>query len=72
MYKRQIRDELVEQLGDVTPRAYAGKTRPAQLNGEDAPGAEIDTPIYSVDGLVRRATALQLTVAARSVAEDKS
>ena len=68
----EIRDELVEQLGDVTPRAYAGKTRPAKLNGEDAPGAEIDTPIYSVDGLVRRATALQLTVAARGVAEDKS
>ena len=65
-----VRDELVAKLGDVEPSGYSGKTRPAKLNGEDAPGAEIDVPIYSVDGLVRRATALQLTVAARNAAED--
>jgi NADH-quinone oxidoreductase subunit G len=67
-----VRDELVAKLGDVSPEAYDGKTKPARLNGEDAPEAEIDTPIYSVDSLVRRANALQLTAAARSVAEDES
>ena len=60
-----VRDELTAKLGDVEPSSYSGKTRPAKLNGEDAPEAEIDVPIYSVDSLVRRATALQLTVAAK-------
>ncbi|NOR36396.1 MAG: NADH-quinone oxidoreductase subunit NuoG [Woeseiaceae bacterium] len=60
-----VRDELTGKLGDVEPSSYSGKTRPAKLNGEDAPEAEIDVPIYSVDSLVRRATALQLTVAAK-------
>jgi len=60
-----VRDELTAMLGDVKPSSYSGKTRPAKLNGEDAPEAEIDVPIYSVDGLVRRATALQMTVAAK-------
>ncbi len=60
-----VRDELVEQVGDVEPSSYSGNTRPATLNGEDAPDAEIDVPIYAVDGLVRRATALQLTAAVR-------
>ena len=60
-----VRDELTAKLGDVEPSGYAGKTRPAKLNGEDAPEAEIDVPIYSVDGLVRRATALQMTVAVK-------
>jgi NADH-quinone oxidoreductase subunit G len=68
----EVRDELVAELGDVSPGTYAGKTKPAKLNGEDAPGAEIDTPIYSVDGLVRRAKALQMTAAARKVARDES
>jgi NADH-quinone oxidoreductase subunit G len=60
-----VRNELSAKLGDVEPSSYSGKTRPAKLNGEDAPEAEIDVPIYSVDALVRRATALQLTVAAK-------
>ncbi len=40
----------------------------AKANGGDDAAAEIDTPIYSVDGMVRRATALQLTNAARRAA----
>ncbi len=60
-----VRDELTALLGDVEPSSYCGKTRPAKLNGEDAPEAEIDVSIYSVDGLVRRATALQMTVAGK-------
>ena len=67
-----VRDELVAKLGDVEPAAYSGKTKPAKLNGEDAPEAEIDVPIYSVDGLVRRANALQMTATAKSAAGDDS
>jgi len=67
-----VRDEIAAQLGDIEAAAYSGKAKPAKLNGEDAPESEIDVPIYSVDGLVRRATALQLTTAARVSAEDKS
>lgn len=40
----------------------------AKVNGEDAPGDEIDTPLYSVDALVRRAPALQRTAAAKRAA----
>ena len=48
---------------------YAGKQALPQPNGADAPAAEIDVPLYSVDSLVRRARALQLTVEARRAAE---
>jgi NADH-quinone oxidoreductase subunit G len=64
----EIRDELQAKLGEIVPQSYSGNTRPGKLNGEDAPGEEIDTPIYSVDSLVRRAAALQMTVAARRAA----
>jgi NADH-quinone oxidoreductase subunit G len=63
-----IRDELQEQLGEIEPESFSGTTKPGKLNGEDAPQAEVDTPIYSVDSLVRRATALQLTAAAQRTA----
>ncbi len=66
----EIRDELQAAAGSIEPESYSGTTRPGKLNGEDAPGAEIDTPIYSVDSLVRRAAALQMTVAARRAAGD--
>jgi NADH-quinone oxidoreductase subunit G len=46
----------------------AGSGGAAAANGADDPAREIDTPIYSVDGLVRRARALQLTPAAKRVA----
>jgi len=61
-------DVLVEArslIGDVAAgacRAPASVTKP---NGADAPGDEIDVPLYSVDGVVRRARALQLTPEAR-------
>jgi NADH-quinone oxidoreductase subunit G len=61
-----VRDELLAQLGNVQPdNRYRGTTRLARPNGEDAPSGDIDTPIYSIDPMVRRATALQLTTAAR-------
>ena len=65
-----VREELVDALGNVAPdNAYAGSSRIANPNGADAPGDEIDTPLYSVDGMVRRARALQLTPDARRAAD---
>ena len=64
-----VREEFVDQLGEVsTSNTYEGTGEIAKPNGEDAPADEIDIPLYSVDGLVRRATALQLTDAARRAA----
>jgi len=61
-----VRDEIAGQLGEITPdNGYPGKHKLAKPNAADLPSAEIDIPIYSVDGLVRRATALQLTSEAR-------
>ena len=52
----------------VPDNSYKGDSKRAKANGEDAAAAEIDIPLYSVDGMVRRAKALQLTVAARQAA----
>ena len=63
--------EIIEQLGDIEPdNSYKFMGELAEPNGADAPTGDIDTPIYSVDGLVRRATALQLTAAAREASGD--
>jgi len=60
-----VRDEFAKSLGDITPdNNYQGTTKFAKVDAADGALAEIDTPIYSVDALVRRATALQLTAAA--------
>ena len=57
-----VRDEVASQVGDVTPNNdLPGDTKIPALDGADAPDSDIDTPLYSVDGLVRRAAALQLT-----------
>ncbi|NNL64598.1 MAG: hypothetical protein HKO69_12370 [Woeseiaceae bacterium] len=54
-----------------TSNDYEGSGRIAKPNGSDAPADEIDVPLYSVDGMVRRARALQLTdVARRARGED--
>jgi NADH-quinone oxidoreductase subunit G len=61
--------ELREQLGDVAAdNTIKGKIAAAAGKEADDPAREIDTPIYSVDGLVRRARALQLTPAAKRAA----
>jgi len=63
--------EIKAQLGDVVPdNSYSGAGKPAKVNGEDATAAEIDIPLYSVDNMVRRARALQLTAAARQAATE--
>jgi NADH-quinone oxidoreductase subunit G len=65
-----VRDELVARLGEVVPTSYSGKTKSVKANGKDATQAEVDVPIYSVDGLVRRAPALQLTSEARRASNE--
>ncbi|NIV18961.1 MAG: NADH-quinone oxidoreductase subunit G [Woeseiaceae bacterium] len=61
--------EAKAAIGGVAPdNSFSGKGTRGKLNGEDSPTREIDTPIYSVDGLVRRAAALQQTPAARRAA----
>ena len=65
-----VRDEFVEQLGDVsTSDAYEGTVKIAKPNGLDAPDNEIDVSLYSVDATVRRAFALQQTDEARRAAD---
>ena len=61
-----VRDELVAQLGDIQPdNSRSAKAKVGRPNGADAPDQDIDVPLYSVDGMVRRANALQLTAEAR-------
>ncbi len=53
-----------EAIGEVVAEPFtAGKT--AKVTAADESADEIDTPLYSVDGLVRRAHALQRTPAAQ-------
>jgi NADH-quinone oxidoreductase subunit G len=61
----EVRDELRERIGSVTPdNRYAGPA-PAEPGAGEAAPAGIDVPMYEIDPLVRRATALQLTAEAR-------
>ena len=61
-----------EAVGDaVIPGTVSADTSKTSVNGEDAPSAAIDLPIYSVDALVRRANALQRTQAARRARGDE-
>ncbi len=59
-----VLEEFNAETGDVAGGSYVATGSVARPNGADAPANEIDIPLYSVDGLVRRATALQLTLAA--------
>jgi len=60
--------EFKSVLGDVEAGSYKSGSKIAKPNGEDSPANEIDTPMYSSDGLVRRANALQQTLAAKRTA----
>ncbi len=54
--------ECMERLGKVAPdNPKAGKSRIERSNGADDPAFDLDIPMYSVDGIVRRASALQKT-----------
>jgi hypothetical protein len=63
--------EFKSVLGDVEAGSYKPGSKLARPNGADAPADEIDTPLYSGDGLVRRATALQQTLVAKRSAGDE-
>jgi len=63
-----VRDEIAGALGEIVPdNKIQSSARHALPNGADAPDSEIDVPLYSVDGLVRRATALQMTPEAKRI-----
>ncbi len=69
----QVRDEIATSLGDVVPDTYtASEQSLPKVNGADAADQQLDVPIYRVDGLVRRATALQLTPEAKRAAGNES
>jgi NADH-quinone oxidoreductase subunit G len=67
-----VRDEFRALLGEVDAAPRVGPAREiAAIDGADAPAGEIDIPLYSVDGVVRRARALQLTPEARRAASER-
>ncbi|MGI9205928.1 MAG: NADH-quinone oxidoreductase subunit NuoG [Woeseiaceae bacterium] len=69
----EVRDELAEQLGEIdSVQRYAGSQALAAINGEDSASEQVDVPIYQIDGVVRRAAALQLTPEARRTMGDES
>ena len=64
----EVLDECRSELGDVEAGTYESGSAVSKANGADNPADEIDTPIYSVDAMVRRANALQHTLAAQRAA----
>lgn len=67
----EVREELREAVQEISPNNnISPDTTHAVVNGADAPAEEIDVPLYSVDAVVRRATALQMTAAARRAKSD--
>ena len=66
-----VLDDVKQAIGDFTPTGPASITGSlAKPNGEDAPSDVVDLPLYSIDGLVRRANALQQTSEARRAREE--
>ncbi len=68
-------DDVYAEIRDVLEAAspedrFDSSRAVAKPNGADAPAAEIDVPLYSVDSAVRRARALQLTPEARRASEE--
>ena len=63
---KRLDAELRAALGEVDlSNAYAGTDALPKPNGSAASNADIDVPMYDVDALVRRASALQLTPEAK-------
>jgi NADH-quinone oxidoreductase subunit G len=62
----EVRDECRAEIGDVAlSTAYAGTDVLPAVDAAAVTGASVDVPMYDVDSVVRRATALQLTPEAR-------
>jgi NADH-quinone oxidoreductase subunit G len=67
----EVRDEIAARISEARPdNAYGGDKKIAKPNGADAPDEDLDMPLYSVDALVRRATALQLTAEAQRARDE--
>ena len=65
-----VLSEFQSIIGDLGAGNYEAGEKLAKPNGEDSPANEIDTALYSGDGLVRRANALQQTLSAKRAAGD--
>jgi NADH-quinone oxidoreductase subunit G len=67
----EVRDEIAAKVsGARADNAYGGDKKIAKPNGADVPDEDLDMPLYSVDALVRRATALQLTAEAQRARDE--
>jgi NADH-quinone oxidoreductase subunit G len=65
----ELRDELHAMLGEVKPdNRYSGTRALPAAGRKTVARTTIDVPMYAVDPVVRRATALQLTPEARRAA----
>ncbi|MEX1266883.1 MAG: molybdopterin-dependent oxidoreductase, partial [Woeseia sp.] len=66
---QNIRDELRDELGEIAETGaqnrYGGKKALTVMNGAAPDNRAFDVPMYEIDAVVRRATALQLTPEAR-------
>jgi NADH-quinone oxidoreductase subunit G len=67
----EVLDEFKSAVGSADAGGYSMGGQLAKPNGEDSPADEIDTPLYSIDGLVRRANALQKTLSAKNIVSDE-
>ena len=67
----EVLGEFKSAVGNTNAGGYSMGGQLAKPNGEDSPADEIDTPLYSVDGLVRRAHALQKTLSAKNAVSDE-
>lgn len=65
----QVSEEILQEISaagrEINDNVTAGEVVIPAVNGADAAVEQLDVPIYSVDGLVRRSVALQLTPEAR-------
>lgn len=67
----EVLGEFKSAVGNTNAGGYSMGGQLTKPNGEDSPADEIDTPLYSVDGLVRRAHALQKTLSAKNAVSDE-
>jgi NADH-quinone oxidoreductase subunit G len=68
----EVADEFSAALGDIVPdNAYTGKQTIGNAASAGDSAAIIDIPIYRIDAVVRRATALQLTPEAQRSAGER-
>jgi NADH-quinone oxidoreductase subunit G len=67
----EVRDELLEALGSIElDNTYHGNSVLVNAGSNGSGSLDLDIPMYQIDGLVRHATALQLTPEALRATED--